>query len=283
MHIKLLCTASVLAVGLGVASTASAQSLSDTIGQPVIDQMQQFSDGNWINRAINTGEIDGSVNIIGVPNIETSSSISGAVDIGIDVGLGLEGSGVDLSNPLGGAIELDANLHGHLLANVSIEESTKIGGAVVASTAEIKTVAAGAVNTGHIASAAATSVNNTNIGLDFGLSDLTYVDGEVSQAAAATSQTSSEAFAADGTFASLGNLSVGLNASVSQSTSGPALNVYAVNEAFNNADINGSVNILSNGTDLAGIATVAAGAVNTGTTSLGFNGAALNNAINGGN
>src|SRR5690606_7696056 len=98
MHIKFLCTASVLAVGLGVASTASAQSLSDTIGQPVIDQMQQFSDGNWINRAINTGEIDGSVNIISVPNIETSSSISGAVDIGIDVGLGLEGSGVDLSN-----------------------------------------------------------------------------------------------------------------------------------------------------------------------------------------
>src|SRR5690606_28237021 len=164
----------------------------------------------------------------------------------------------------------DIEIDQHLLANVSIEESTKIGGAIVASTAEIKTVAAGAVNTGHIASAAATSVNETNIGLNVSLSDLTYVDGEVSQAAAATSQTSSEAFSAEGTFASLGNLSVGLNASVSESTSGPALNVYAVNEAFNNADINGSVNILSNGTDLAGISTVAAGAVNTGTTSLGF-------------
>ncbi|HHV68569.1 hypothetical protein L614_004200000070 [Ochrobactrum sp. J50] len=279
---KFFASASVAAIILGFGSAAQAQTLSNTIGQPVIDQMSQFENGNWINRAINTAAIDGSVNIIGIPNIEESSSISGAIDVGLGAGIDLEGSGIDITNPLAGAIELGVDVNAHLKANVSIEETSKVGGAIVKSTDVIKTVAAGAVNTGHIATAVSAASDSSSTTANISLSDLKYVNGEVSQASASTSNTAAEALAAEGTFASLGNLSVGISQTVASSSSGPAMGVYAVNEAFNNADINGSVNILSNGTDLAGISTVAAGAVNTGTISLGFDGAALNSAINGG-
>lgn len=279
---KFFASASVAAIILGFGSAAQAQTLSNTIGQPVIDQMSQFENGNWINRAINTAAIDGSVNIIGIPNIEESSSISGAIDVGLGAGIDLEGSGIDITNPLAGAIELGVDVNAHLKANVSIEETSKVGGAIVKSTDVIKTVAAGAVNTGHIATAVSSASDSSSTTANISLSDLKYVNGEVSQASASTSNTAAEALAAEGTFASLGNLSVGISQTVASSSSGPAMGVYAVNEAFNNADINGSVNILSNGTDLAGISTVAAGAVNTGTISLGFDGAALNSAINGG-
>lgn len=279
---KFLASASVATIILGIGSAAQAQNLSNTIGQPVIDQMSQFENGNWINRAINTAEIDGSVNIIGIPNIEESSSISGAIDVGLGVGIDLEGSGIDISNPLAGSVQLGVDVNGHLRANVSIEETSKVGGAIVKSTDVIKTVAAGAVNTGHIASAVAATSDTSSTTSNISLTDLKYVNGEVSQASASTSNTAAEALAAEGTFASLGSLSASTNQTVASSTSGPAMGVYAVNEAFNNADINGSVNILGNGTDLAGISTVAAGAVNTGTISLGFDGAGLNSAINGG-
>lgn len=272
---KFLASASVATIILGIGSAAQAQNLSNTIGQPVIDQMSQFENGNWINRAINTAEIDGSVNIIGIPNIEESSSISGAIDVGLGVG-------IDISNPLAGSVQLGVDVNGHLRANVSIEETSKVGGAIVKSTDVIKTVAAGAVNTGHIASAVAATSDTSSTTSNISLTDLKYVNGEVSQASASTSNTAAEALAAEGTFASLGSLSASTNQTVASSTSGPAMGVYAVNEAFNNADINGSVNILGNGTDLAGISTVAAGAVNTGTISLGFDGAGLNSAINGG-
>ncbi|MBM7328008.1 hypothetical protein JS562_33740 [Agrobacterium sp. S2] len=276
---KFLASASVAAIILGIGSAAQAQSLSKTIGQPVIDQMSQFENGNWINRAINTSEIDGSVNIIGVPNFNESSSISGAVDIGVAGDVDIQGSLVD---PAAAAAQVKAAVNAHLLANVDIDEASSIGGAIVKSTDVIKTVAAGAVNTGHIATAVSAASNSSSTTANISLTDLKYLDGEVSQASASTSSTAADALAAEGTFASLGNLSVGINQTVASSTSGPAIGVYAVNEAFNNADINGSVNILSNGTDLAGISTVAAGAVNTGTISLGFDGAGLNSAINGG-
>jgi len=219
------------------------------------------------------------VNIIGVPNFNESSSISGAVDIGVAGDVDIQGSLVD---PAAAAAQVKAAVNAHLLANVDIDEASSIGGAIVKSTDVIKTVAAGAVNTGHIATAVSAASNSSSTTANISLTDLKYLDGEVSQASASTSSTAADALAAEGTFASLGNLSVGINQTVASSTSGPAMGVYAVNEAFNNADINGSVNILSNGTDLAGISTVAAGAVNTGTISLGFDGAGLNSAINGG-
>ncbi|GLU29716.1 MULTISPECIES: hypothetical protein [Brucella/Ochrobactrum group] len=279
---KFLVSTSTAMLLLGVGTASNAQTLSDTIGQPVIDQMRQFENGNWINRAVNTGEIDGSVNIIGVPNFEATREISGSIDTGLSAGVDLEAVSVDITNPLASGIELGVDVDAHLKANVSLEETVKIGGAIVKSTEVIKTVAAGAVNTGHIATAVSAANTSTTTSMEVSLTDLKYLDGEVSQASASTSSTAAEALAADGTFASLGNLSLGINNTVASSTSGPALGVYAVNEAFNNADINGSVNILSNGTDLAGISTVAAGAVNTGTISLGFDGAALNSALNGG-
>lgn len=279
---KFLVSTSTAMLLLGVGTASNAQTLSDTIGQPVIDQMRQFENGNWINRAVNTGEIDGSVNIIGVPNFEATREISGSIDTGLSAGVDLEAVSVDITNPLASGIELGVDVDAHLKANVSLEETIKFGGAIVKSTEVIKTVAAGAVNTGHIATAVSAANTSTTTSMDVSLTDLKYLDGEVSQASASTSSTAAEALAADGTFASLGNLSFGINNTVASSTSGPALGVYAVNEAFNNADINGSVNILSNGTDLAGISTVAAGAVNTGTISLGFDGAALNSALNGG-
>ncbi len=43
---KFLASASVAAIILGIGSAAQAQSLSKTIGQPVIDQMSQFENGN---------------------------------------------------------------------------------------------------------------------------------------------------------------------------------------------------------------------------------------------
>lgn len=279
---KFLVSTSTAMLFLGVGTASNAQTLSDTIGQPVIDQMRQFENGNWINRAVNTGEIDGSVNIIGVPNFEATREISGSIDTGLSAGVDLEAVSVDITNPLASGIELGVDVDAHLKANVSLEETVKIGGAIVKSTEVIKTVAAGAVNTGHIATGVSAANTSTTTSMEVSLTDLKYLDGEVSQASASTSSTAAEALAADGTFASLGNLSLGINNTVASSTSGPALGVYAVNEAFNNADINGSVNILSNGTDLAGISTVAAGAVNTGTISLGFDGAALNSALNGG-
>jgi len=279
----LLCSASVLAVAFSMTSLAKADNLSDTIGQPIIDQMSEFSNGNLINRAINSAAINGSVNIVGLPNSEQSLAISGAVDIGLSGNVGLEGTNIDLTDLTVGAGDLAIDVDSHLRANVALEATSNIGGAIIKSTDVIKTVAAGAVNTGHIATALATTSDSTSGSLGINLGDLAYANGEISQASASTSSTAAEALAAEGTFASLGSLSVDLNAQVASSTSGPALGVYAVNEAFNNADINGSVNILGNGTDLAGISTVAAGAVNTGTISLGFDGAALNSAINGGN
>ncbi|NKC23353.1 hypothetical protein HED50_22115 [Ochrobactrum oryzae] len=218
---KFFASASVAAIILGFGSAAQAQTLSNTIGQPVIDQMSQFENGNWINRAINTAAIDGSVNIIGIPNIEESSSISGAIDVGLGAGIDLEGSGIDITNPLAGAIELGVDVNAHLKANVSIEETSKVGGAIVKSTDVIKTVAAGAVNTGHIATAVSAASDSSSTTANISLSDLKYVNGEVSQASASTSNTAAEALAAEGTFASLGNLSVGISQTVASSSSGP--------------------------------------------------------------
>lgn len=279
---KFLTSASIAALIIGISGAANAQNLSDTIGQPIIDQMSGFQEANLINRAINNADINGSVNIVVLPNIDNSSSVSGAVDIGLAAGLTLEGSGVDIANPLGGALELAVGLDAHLKANVSLVQNATSGGAIVKSTDVIKTVAAGAINTGNIATAVSSASEASSTVANISLSDLTYLDGEVSHASASTSNTSAEALAAIGTYASLSGLNVDLQSSTSSASSGPASGVYAVNEAFNSGNINGSVNILSNGTDLAGISTVAAGALNTGTISLGFDGAALNSAINGG-
>jgi len=271
-----LTTAAVLA--LGVVSPAAADSLSQSIGNPIIEQMEGFDTGNWINRAVNANAIDASVNINAFPNIESSNSFESAVNIGIAVNIDAEGSGTLLSGA--GITGFVGN--GHLLADVSAENSFSFGNAIVASTEEIKTVAAGAINTGHIASVASAGSSQGNFAMGGSLSDLTYLNGEASSAAAATTNTSAEAFSGKGQYASLGGLSASASGAFAEASSGPATGVYAVNEAFNNATINGSVDIISNGTALAGISTLAAGALNTGSISFGFDGAALNSAINGG-
>jgi len=280
MKIRSLYITTAVACVLGGISPVAAQSLSDAVGTDVISQMGAFQTGNWVNRAINIGEIDASVNITAFPNLETVDISHDVRDIGDTTAARTEVSYV--TGNVAGTLNVSDST-AHSVINTFTESRTVIGGAVVGSSAEIKTVAAGAINTGHIAAAASSDSATTSGSFDGSLEDLTYLDGEVSSATASTTNTSAEAFAGDGVYASLGGASLSSSFQSSMSSSNIATGVYAVNEAFNNASINGSVSIVANGTDLAGISTLAAGALNTGSLSLGFDGAALNSAINGGN
>jgi len=272
-----LTTAAVLA--LGVVSPAAAQSLSDAIGQPVIDQMRQYTTGNWVNRAINVAPIDASVDITANHNIEQVNIGHTTTDIGDTLNTRQESSSVN--GVIAGILNITEDSAYSVTSNY-VEARTYTGGAIVASTAEISTVAAGAINTGHIASVGTAASSKDSFSFDGSLDDLTYLDGEVSSAAASTTNTSAEAFGGSGVYASLGGLNLSSSMEFASASSGPAAGVYAVNEAYNNAGINGSVSIIANGTDLAGISSLAAGALNTGSISFGFDGAALNSAINGG-
>jgi len=272
-----LTTAAVLA--LGVVSPAAAQSLSDAIGQPVIDQMRQYTTGNWVNRAINVAPIDASVDITANHNIEQVNIGHTTTDIGDTLNTRQESSSVN--GVIAGILNITEDSAYSVTSNY-VEARTYTGGAIVASTAEISTVAAGAINTGHIASVGTAASSKDSFSFDGSLDDLTYLDGQVSSAAASTTNTSAEAFGGSGVYASLGGLNLSSSMEFASASSGPAAGVYAVNEAYNNAGINGSVSIIANGTDLAGISSLAAGALNTGSISFGFDGAALNSAINGG-
>lgn len=271
MKLKLIGSASALAVALAFTSAASAQSLSDTIGTGLIDLQSQFADGNLINQAINTGAIDASVNIDAAHVVTDNLYVEGS--LGLDVGLAasLEGS---LADPAAAAqLALEANLGLDLW--LVYNQTQEVVGGIINSTEEIKTVAAGAINTGDIASSIASAETGGEISLALNVNDLNYINGELASAAASTSNTSAESLVANGTVFQLGGLGVELGGSFYQNASGPLTDIYAVNQAFNNADINGSVNLNGLGTNLAGISTTAAGALNTGTISFGFDGSAL--------
>jgi hypothetical protein len=66
----------------------------------------------------------------------------------------------------------------------------------------------------------------------------------------------------------------------SSAASGPMQGVFAANFAYNNATVDGSILVTASDVNVGGAATLAAGAINTGTISMGFDGSALNSALN---
>lgn len=270
----LLAGASTLAI-LGFAGGANAQLLdvSVDIGDNIegLFDIEDFA-GVYANAAVNVGVIDGSVNIDAaslIPGLNASSvsadieaSLAAAVATGgIDVGLDVLVPGLDIG--VGGLA-------------IAAAGATQIGldivGNRISSTAELATTAIGSVNEGTIALASLSTRDFTDASTDVltgGSADF------VSSAANSASNTSNTAAAAAASATSLlleeADRTITTAVTDIQST-GPA-SILAANLSANIALIDGAVNLTgATINDIAGTATTAIGAVNTGTISNGLPG-----------
>jgi hypothetical protein len=268
---------------LALGSAAQAQSISDTVGTNLIGLQGSFANGNYINEALNTGAINGSVNLIGTGLTAASNvdlgSLNLEADLLVEIAAGAGISLEDLLDIIGGG-GLEALLALSVAAGIDLElalgvdlgtvvADTQIGG-TISSAAEIATLAVGAVNTGDVltgVSSVSGSFSNEEFAAISG--EIAYSATEVSSAAN-TSTTAAAAAASDVSFTAGPSAVAAISTAADFSSSGPLAGVYATNRAFNNADINGSVNAAANAIDLTGVSTLAVGAVNTGTISLGI-------------
>ncbi len=241
MRQVLICGVSAFALSLGTMGGAQAQSLLDDL---------QGTSNNLLNHMAEFEE----------GNWTNFAVNSGPIDASVDAGGGaaavtesLDASGAVAIDIDGGVITGDAE--GAASVAVSFGESLETASVDVG---DIETMAVGAVNEGDIASAPSE--------VEFGAFGS---EGTFSESAAEAKHTAASAsygsFEASGAFFE---------------ASGPASGVFASNFAYNNAPINASVDLgpLANAD---GISTMAAGAVNTGTISMGFDGSAFNSAVNG--
>lgn len=186
-------------------------------------------------------------------------------------------------------------------AEIDASIDISVDSAVTGEIRDLSTTAAGAVNEGHIASIAVSgieteveaeteeyaevdaelsnysgSLNTEGFG-EATVFDMATGESEHPGATGATwDNTEAEVYAE---FESYTELSAYEESFVS-----PAIEVSALNAAWNDQEVDASISIDVDGS-LAGIdgaATTAVGALNTGTISMGYSGAALNSALNGG-
>lgn len=279
--------ASALAV-LGGVSFANAQSISETIGEGLLDLQGQFEGGNWVNEALNIEAIDGSVVLrgtgltgavdvdLGSINLDADLIIEASLAAGLDLDVILDLiAGGDISGLLALGLAAGVDLSVALgIDNGSFAGNLTTGGSIISQDV-IETLAAGAVNTGDIASQIATSTTETGTNFEFSFEGGSFSDINEASSSASTSTTSAAASVVDNTELQVGAISAAFSEYENISTSGPLTGIYASNRAFNSAEINGSVTAVANSIDLNGIGTTAAGAINTGTISLGFDGSAF--------
>jgi hypothetical protein len=260
---------------MGLASVGGAQAqalpaLQDTLGANLLALQSQFGNGNWVNEAVNIGAINGAVTL-GQAGAESITNIDlPTVDLNVQAALGAGLTVIPPTAAIAGAGEVD------LAVNLGqIDQTVRtIGG--IASSDEISTTVLGAVNTGDIASVgSATAVRATNQTTIATGSTFTSVTA-ASEAAARTSNTASSAAASQELVAAVTGPTTTVTNSVESLYNGPLQDVYANNRAFNVGAINGAVTGIANNMDLAGISTTVLGAVNTGTISMGYSGAAFN-------
>lgn len=272
----LLAGASTLAL-LGFASTANAQALDVDVSvdlsettQRVLDSTRDFG-GFYINSAINDAEVDGSVSIDtdGLLQID-ADVLDGALSAGIALNASRINLDVDASTAASLAVTPAAGLA--LGAAAGIDVGLDIIGTSIASTGELATTAIGAVNTG-VTSLAALSTrdysddstnDSTGANIDF--------TSSAADSASNTSNTAARAAAA-ATALLIDGATSSIAADINDNTaSGPAA-IVAANLAVNNAIVDGSVAINDATTvAIAGTATTAIGAVNTGTITNGLPG-----------
>jgi len=265
--------ASALALSLASAGGANAQavvpSLTDSLGAGLLGLQSQFSNGNWVNEAVNIGAINGAV-VLGQAGAETITSVDlPTVDLAIEAAAGAGIVTVPLLGSIAGAGEVGLNVD---LGSVDQEIRT-IGG--IASSEEISTTVLGAVNTGDIASVGSAAANRASVTTSVSAGSATNSVTAASSAAANTSNTASRATASEELVSAIVGPSTTVTNSVEQLYNGPLQDVYANNRAYNVGAITGSVVGLANNMDLAGVSTTVLGAVNTGTISMGYSGAAF--------
>lgn len=262
--------ASAFVMGLATVGGAQAQSLSDAIGANLIGLQGTFANGNWANQAVNIGPINGSV-VLGQAGLETITNIDGpTLNVNVE---GALGGGLALVPPAL-AVAAAAELQVGVDLGAASQTIRTIGGIGSAST--ITTTVVGAVNTGDIASAVSSSAGRVSTSTSSSAGSISSSVGSVAQAAANTSNTASSATASQLTSLTVNGPSSVVTAATEALTSGPLLDVYANNTAYNIGPIAGNVAAIANNMSLNGIGTTVVGAVNTGTISMGFDGSALN-------
>ncbi|WP_062208069.1 hypothetical protein [Aureimonas sp. AU12] len=261
--------ASALVMGLASVGGAQAQSLGATIGGDLLAVQNQFSNGNWVNESINIGAINGAVTL-GQAGAEVITNVDlPNVALNIEAASGLGVAVLPPALALANAGEIGLNVD---LGSVASQVRT-LGG--IDSLSEIKTTVVGAVNTGDIASAVSTVSAATSNSTTLDTGSISATVSSSAQAAANTSNTASSSAASQLASLDLQGPSSTVTTATEALVSGPLLDVYATNRAFNSGPITGSVTGIANDMNLNGISTTVVGAVNTGTISQGFNGAAF--------
>ncbi|WP_416356051.1 hypothetical protein ACLNGM_18410 [Aureimonas phyllosphaerae] len=265
--------ASALVMGLASIGGAQAQAVLPTIDAAInsnlVNLQASFGNGNWVNEAVNIGAINGAV-VLGQAGVETITN----VDLP-RVGLNIQGAGaagatvVPAVAAIAGAAEigLDVNLG-------QVDTVVRTTGGIV-NRAAIETTVLGAVNTGDIASVGSASANRASQSTTIATGTVTNSVTAAASAAANTSNTASNSAASETILASVTGPSSTVTNSLEQLYNGPLQDVYANNRAFNLGTINGAVAAVANSMDLNGLTTTVLGAVNTGTISMGYSGAAF--------
>lgn len=244
----ILAGASTFAI-LAFAGSANALDVTVDIGTN-LDALYDDPDfaGLYINAAVNAAEVNGSVNIEADPLIGDLNASSVTFK-----GQGSGSAAVAATEfAIGGA------------AGAGQQIDLSVVGNRISSTQEIATTAIGAVNDGTISLAARESSAAASGGFSFTDRGGLIFDEAASNATGSTENTSSSAAARATSLLVDNGFSTSANAAFEVAESGPA-QALAANLALNLEDVNGSVN-LSGATinDIAGTATTAIGAVNTG-------------------
>lgn len=276
----LLGSASALAF-LALGSVANAQAL-DVDVELDIGSIVGIGDTDletrelYVNAALNANNVDGSVNIdadgllgvtgLGSVDLRAQGSLAAAVAIGdIDVDADILGGGLaDVTVGVDGVVlaaaggaQLDVDLVGNRISSTGILETTAIG----------------AVNEGTIGIGADTfSLFDDDSSTD-GFGGVFISDQQFAASASNTSNTAAAAIAAQSDVFAIGP-SVDIDTDVFRiSSSEPIDDVLALNVAYQAGFVDGSVNLDGAAfNDIAGTATTAIGAVNTGTITSGLPG-----------
>jgi len=272
----ILAGASTLAI-LAFANAANAQALDVNVELgDTLSGLFETGDigGVYVNAAVNAAAVDGSVNIDAVSlvdglnasrldvSVEDSSAAAialGDIDADLDLGEGVPGLNIGV-----GGVALAAADAGQLGINLI--------GNRISSTGVLATTAIGAVNDGTLALSALSTRSYDRDFTDDSIGGSVEFDTAAANSASNTSNTAASAAAATASLLIEG-ATTDVSDLITDNTSTGPVAVIAANVAANIAGVDGSVN-LGGATinDIAGSATTAIGAVNTGTISNGLPG-----------
>jgi len=272
----ILAGASTLAI-LAFANAANAQALDVNVELgDTLSGLFETGDigGVYVNAAVNAAAVDGSVNIDAVSlvdglnasrldvSVEDSSAAAialGDIDADLDLGEGVPGLNIGV-----GGVALAAADAGQLGINVI--------GNRISSTGVLATTAIGAVNDGTLALGALSTRSYDRDFTDDSVGGSVEFDTAAANSASNTSNTAASAAAATASLLIEG-ATTDVSDLITDNTSTGPVAVIAANVAANISGVDGSVN-LGGATinDIAGSATTAIGAVNTGTISNGLPG-----------